>query len=310
MALLKLSRKAGANKEERGSEYHKGESIGSHGPHVPHGLVRSQTLFYVTKHVTNFSRPNPVQYHYATCSSPLILPSLHHRSKWTKRYTHTRTVQSSLSNSIIINVDFLSPFSRDSQSHTLLTPSTDSTQQRFFSLLSQIPLFLFSNLYIHHFWFFASQFFRWLWMNLTYANDFRRAVIKCGSGKMSQSIFHQTVLCQTQTVAEHQSKVSSLEVSANKGKKNLFLAPTNFRGSRLCVRKRKLTMGRHHHRHVDAVPRAVLTTNLASEVCMIIITSFQSNHYYNYNCKYYWEWLIYSESYFLSPSFIFLNLTI
>ncbi|KAL5165688.1 Alpha-glucan water dikinase, chloroplastic [Glycine soja] len=103
-------------------------------------------------------------------------------------------------------------------------------------------------------------------MNLTYANDFRRAVIKCGSGKMSQSIFHQTVLCQTQTVAEHQSKVSSLEVSANKGKKNLFLAPTNFRGSRLCVRKRKLTMGRHHHRHVDAVPRAVLTTNLASEL--------------------------------------------
>ncbi|KAH1198482.1 Alpha-glucan water dikinase, chloroplastic [Glycine max] len=83
---------------------------------------------------------------------------------------------------------------------------------------------------------------------------------------MSQSIFHQTVLCQTQTVAEHQSKVSSLEVSANKGKKNLFLAPTNFRGSRLCVRKRKLTMGRHHHRHVDAVPRAVLTTNLASEL--------------------------------------------
>ncbi|KAG4921379.1 hypothetical protein JHK86_050192 [Glycine max] len=103
-------------------------------------------------------------------------------------------------------------------------------------------------------------------MNLTYANDFRRAVIKCGSGKMSQSIFHQTVLCQTQTVAEHQSKVSSLEVSANKGKKNLFLTPTNFRGSRLCVRKRKLTMGRHHHRHVDAVPRAVLTTNLASEL--------------------------------------------
>ncbi|KHN19641.1 Alpha-glucan water dikinase, chloroplastic [Glycine soja] len=83
---------------------------------------------------------------------------------------------------------------------------------------------------------------------------------------MSQSIFHQTVLCQTQTVAEHQSKVSSLEVSANKGKKNLFLAPTNFRRSRLCVRKRKLTMGRHHHRHVDAVPRAVLTTNLASEL--------------------------------------------
>lgn len=124
-------------------------------------------------------------------------------------------------------------------------------------------------------------------LNLTHVNDLCRVLIKCGSRKMSQSIFHQTVLCQTQTVAEHRSKVSSLSVSANKGKKNLFLAPTNFRGSRLCVRKRKLTMGRHHHRHVDAVPRAVLTTNLASEVCMIIITSFQSNHYYNYNCKYY-----------------------
>ncbi|KAK7386775.1 hypothetical protein VNO78_27111 [Psophocarpus tetragonolobus] len=80
---------------------------------------------------------------------------------------------------------------------------------------------------------------------------------------MSQSIFHQTVLCQTQTVAEHQSKVSSFGKSANKGKKSVSL-PINFRGNRLCVRKRKFAMGKH--RHVDAIPRAVLTTNPASEL--------------------------------------------
>ncbi|XP_052731324.1 alpha-glucan water dikinase, chloroplastic isoform X3 [Vigna angularis] len=80
---------------------------------------------------------------------------------------------------------------------------------------------------------------------------------------MSQSIFHQTVLCQTQTVAEHQSKVSSFPVSVNRVKKNLALR-TNFRGNRLCVRKCKLAMGKH--RHVDAIPRAVLTTNPASEL--------------------------------------------
>lgn len=97
---------------------------------------------------------------------------------------------------------------------------------------------------------------------------------------MSQSIFHQTVLCQTQTVAEHQSKVRSFPVSVNRVKKNLALR-TNFRGNRLCVRKCKLAMGKH--RHVDAIPRAVLTTNPASEVCSNhhnIITSFQSDHYY------------------------------
>ncbi|CAJ1940177.1 unnamed protein product [Sphenostylis stenocarpa] len=80
---------------------------------------------------------------------------------------------------------------------------------------------------------------------------------------MSQSIFHQTVLCQTQTVAEHQSKVSSFAVSVNKGKKNIVLR-TNFRGNRLCVRRCKLAMGKH--RHIDAIPRAVLTTNPASEL--------------------------------------------
>ncbi|XP_027348742.1 alpha-glucan water dikinase, chloroplastic [Abrus precatorius] len=80
---------------------------------------------------------------------------------------------------------------------------------------------------------------------------------------MSQSVFHQTLLCQTQTVAEHQSKVTLFQsVSVNKEKK--FLLSTNFRGNRLCVRKRKLTMGRH--RHADAIPRAVLTTNPASEL--------------------------------------------
>ncbi|XP_068462871.1 alpha-glucan water dikinase, chloroplastic isoform X2 [Phaseolus vulgaris] len=98
---------------------------------------------------------------------------------------------------------------------------------------------------------------------LMFSLDLCRGIIRSGSGKMSQSIFHQTVLCQTQTVAEHQSKVSSFAVSVNKGKKNLGLR-TSFRGNRLCVRKCKLAMGKH--RHVDAIPRAVLTTNPASEL--------------------------------------------
>ncbi|WVZ24310.1 hypothetical protein V8G54_002854 [Vigna mungo] len=88
---------------------------------------------------------------------------------------------------------------------------------------------------------------------------------------MSQSIFHQTVLCQTQTVAEHQSKVRSFPVSVNRVKKNLALR-TNFRGNRLCVRKCKLAMGKH--RHVDAIPRAVLTTNPASENLSVVLTAF------------------------------------
>lgn len=109
-----------------------------------------------------------------------------------------------------------------------------------------------------------------------------------GSTKMSHSIFHQTVLCQTQTVAEHPSKLGSRGITANntlfqspsvnKGKK--LLLSTNFRGTRLCVRKRKLlAMGRN--RHAQAIPRAVLTSNPASEVfskrrnMLIVITSFR-----------------------------------
>ncbi|XP_004509565.1 alpha-glucan water dikinase, chloroplastic isoform X1 [Cicer arietinum] len=85
---------------------------------------------------------------------------------------------------------------------------------------------------------------------------------------MSHSIFHQTLLCQTQTVAEHQSKLNSRGVTANTlfqsksvHKEKKLLLSTNFRGNRLCVRKRKLAMGRNR-----AIPRAVLTTNPASDL--------------------------------------------
>ncbi|KAK7361648.1 hypothetical protein VNO77_03719 [Canavalia gladiata] len=91
----------------------------------------------------------------------------------------------------------------------------------------------------------------------------RRCTTRSGSGNMNQSIFHQTLLFQTQSLAEHQSKVTLFQsLSVNKEKK--FLLPSNFRGNRLCARKRKLAMGRH--RHVDAIPRAVLTTIPASEL--------------------------------------------
>ncbi|XP_057416065.1 alpha-glucan water dikinase, chloroplastic isoform X2 [Lotus japonicus] len=85
---------------------------------------------------------------------------------------------------------------------------------------------------------------------------------------MSHSIFHQTLLCQTQTVAEHQSKVSSRgstlfpALSVSKGKK--LVLSTNLRGNRLCLRKRRFAMGRN--RNTVAIPRAVLTSNAASEL--------------------------------------------
>ena len=96
------------------------------------------------------------------------------------------------------------------------------------------------------------------------------------SNGVSHSVFHQTLLCQT--VAEYQSKVGSSGIpastlfqalSANKGstQPNKFLLSTNFRGRRLCVRKRTLAMGRNRHEAV--VPRAVLTTNPASQVSYI-----------------------------------------
>lgn len=87
---------------------------------------------------------------------------------------------------------------------------------------------------------------------------------------MSHSIFQQTLLCQTQTVAGHQSKLSSRGITANTlfqvqsvDKEKKLLLSTNFRGNRLSVRKRRLlAMGRNR-----AIPRAVLATNPASEVC-------------------------------------------
>jgi len=92
--------------------------------------------------------------------------------------------------------------------------------------------------------------------------------------KMSHSIFHQTLLCQTSTVAEHQSKRGVIgnstlfqsQQSVDKEKK-LFLS-TNFRGNpSFFVRKRKVAMGSK-----QTVPRAVLTSNAASQV--FIIASF------------------------------------
>lgn len=87
--------------------------------------------------------------------------------------------------------------------------------------------------------------------------------------KMSHSIFHQTLLCQTSTVAEHQSKRGVIgnsstlfqsQQSVDKEKK-LFLS-TNFRGnSSFFVRKRKVAMGSK-----QTVPRAVLTSNAASQL--------------------------------------------
>ncbi|GAU21380.1 hypothetical protein TSUD_189680 [Trifolium subterraneum] len=85
---------------------------------------------------------------------------------------------------------------------------------------------------------------------------------------MSHSIFHQTLLCQTQSVAEHQSKLNSRGVTTNTlfqsqsvdKEKKLFLS-TNFRGNKLFVRKRKVVMGRN-----QAIPRAVLTSNAGSQL--------------------------------------------
>ncbi|XP_015957126.1 alpha-glucan water dikinase, chloroplastic [Arachis duranensis] len=89
------------------------------------------------------------------------------------------------------------------------------------------------------------------------------------SNSVSHSIFHQTLLCQA--VSEYQSKAGSSNSlfqawSANKGSyppKKLLLS-TNFRGNRLCARKRKLAMGKLRHQAV--IPRAVLTTNPSSQL--------------------------------------------
>jgi alpha-glucan,water dikinase len=86
---------------------------------------------------------------------------------------------------------------------------------------------------------------------------------------MSHSIFHQTLLCQTQSVAEHQSKINSRGVTTNTlfqsqsvDKEKKLLLSTNFRGNKLFIRKRKVVMGRN-----QAIPRAVLTSNAGSQVC-------------------------------------------
>ncbi|WJX93428.1 alpha-glucan, water dikinase [Trifolium repens] len=85
---------------------------------------------------------------------------------------------------------------------------------------------------------------------------------------MSHSIFHQTLLCQTQSVAEHQSKINSRGITTNTlfqsqsvDKEKKLLLSTNFRGNKLFVRKRKVVMGRN-----QAIPRAVLTSNAGSQL--------------------------------------------
>ncbi|CAK8565910.1 unnamed protein product [Lathyrus sativus] len=85
---------------------------------------------------------------------------------------------------------------------------------------------------------------------------------------MSHSIFHQTLLCQTQSVAEYQSKLNSCGIvsgtlfqSQSVDKEKKLLLSTNFRGSRLCVRKRRVAMAKNH-----SISRAVLTSNAASEL--------------------------------------------
>jgi len=55
MVLLKLNSKAGANKEESGYEYHKEESISSHGPH---GFVSQTLCHHAMKHVTTSPAPS------------------------------------------------------------------------------------------------------------------------------------------------------------------------------------------------------------------------------------------------------------
>ncbi|CAK8561980.1 unnamed protein product [Lathyrus sativus] len=83
---------------------------------------------------------------------------------------------------------------------------------------------------------------------------------------MSHSIFHQTLLCQS--VAEYQSKLGSRGIvsgtlfqSQSVDKEKKLLLSTNFRGSRLCVRKRRVAMAKNH-----SISRAVLTSNAASEL--------------------------------------------
>jgi len=273
MLLLKLNPKARANKKERGYEYHKEKVSTLTGP-WSHGFVSQTLCRHGDEARENVSSPNPLQYHIATCPFSLIL-LLSQRSKWTNRY-HTHASKISLSSqwrfsSQILRDSNLTLFSSLDRSHSQLPPIEEDEGFFSFSLrvLPNLALlsFLFIQRFRHHnfcsLWIWASLLV-YDWRMLVLSLDLCRGIIRSGSGKMSQSIFHQTVLCQTQTVAEHQSKVSSFAVSVNKGKKNPVLR-TNFRGNRLCVRKCKLAMGKH--RHVEAIPRAVLTTNPASEVC-------------------------------------------
>ncbi|KAF7829333.1 alpha-glucan water dikinase, chloroplastic [Senna tora] len=93
------------------------------------------------------------------------------------------------------------------------------------------------------------------------------------SNTVGRSIFHPTLLCPS--VAEYQSKVNSSGILANNlfkaasvnqgpAQTQNFLLSTKFRGNKLCVRKRKLAMGRHGR--VAVIPHAVLTTDPTSQL--------------------------------------------
>lgn len=93
------------------------------------------------------------------------------------------------------------------------------------------------------------------------------------SNTVGGTIFHPTSLCPS--FAEYQSKVNSSgtpasslfkAVSINQGSAQTqnFLLSSKFCGNKLCVRKRKLAMGRLGR--VAGIPHAVLTTDHASEL--------------------------------------------
>ena len=89
------------------------------------------------------------------------------------------------------------------------------------------------------------------------------------SNSIGHNLLHRSLL--PSIVLEHQSKINSACIAGN----TLFQAQatslirnspllTEFRGRSLCVRKKKLAMGKHCS--VSGFPRAVLATDPVSEV--------------------------------------------
>ncbi|KAK7386774.1 hypothetical protein VNO78_27110 [Psophocarpus tetragonolobus] len=122
--MTRACRKAGSKKEERGCEYHKEKDRLT----GPTGL--SQRACDEAR--DKFSRPNTVQFCYATCPTQLILPSLMpQRSNQNQPIPYTHSSKLSPSR----NVDFFS------HSHVIVQiahSSSDSSTARFVS----VPSFL------------------------------------------------------------------------------------------------------------------------------------------------------------------------